>query len=383
MPEVPAYTVTVDFPPGQKVQDVTMTEHGAESSGVGLNLPTVELAVRQPQGGSEGQQPPSGPDWYPQRPFDWESIEEPNGHTSLVVTVYPFYYNAKTTQYMFYQSYNFDIDYVTSDVTIKNLRSDKKTYSPGDTATIGAYLLNSSQEPTDVIAEAIITTASGRPVYGWPIRLLKDVQGLASCSWSADTIDADPNEYIASLTLKDPTGTVLDSATSNFRIGRALAQITNHSVNPECFTAGNNVVISSTLTNTGDIPLTGTLYVEVHRTDGSLATQYTKDFNDVPNNGTVNSNIVWLATLPRGECKIVAYGLYDGRATPVSVFPEVTPNSSGDLNNDGTVNFIDYSILAGFWNQFNTMADIAPDGGDCHTNYIDLGALCTYWLQKE
>ncbi|MHC4213134.1 MAG: C25 family cysteine peptidase [Planctomycetota bacterium] len=383
MPEVPTYTVTIDFPPGYKVQDVTMTECGAETSGVGLNLPIVDLAVRQQQGGTQGQQPPSGPDWYPDRAFDWETISEPNDHTCLVVTVYPFYYNSKTTQHMFYQSYDFDIDYITSDVTIKSLRCDKNTYSPGDTATIGAYLLNSSQQPANIIAEAIITTASGKPVYGWPIRLLKNVQGLASCSWSADTNDTDPNEYIASLTLKDPTGTVLDSASCNFRIGRALAQITNHSVNPECFTADNNVIISSTLTNTGDIPLTGTLYVEVQRTDGSLATQYTKDFNDVPNNGTVSSNIVWWATLPRGECTIIAYAIYDGQATPVSVFPEVTLNSSGDLNDDGTVNFIDYSILAGFWNQFNTTADIAPDGGDCYTDHIDLAALGSYWLQKE
>lgn len=383
MPEVPAYTVTIDFLPGYKVQDVTMTERSTVSSGIGLNLTTVNLAVRQQQGISQGQQPPNGPEWYPERAFNWQSFNEPNGHTSLVVTVYPFYYNANTTQYMFYQSYNFDIDYTYSDITIHSLRSDKNVYSPGDMATIEAYLLNSSQQPTDVIAEAVITTALGEPVYGWPIRTLKNFSGLASCSWSIDTTLVELNDYIARLTLKTPNTNVLDNTAIPFSVGDTIAEITSHTIAPECWTTDDNITISTVLTNTGDLPLTGTLYVEVHRTDGSLATQYTKDFNDLPSNSTVTSNIVWWATLPKGECAIVAYSLYEGQSTPVSILPEVAITGSGDLNNDGIVNFPDYAILADLWKQSNTTADIAPIVGDCFTDYLDLRVLVDNWLYEE
>ena len=382
MPEVPAYTVTIDFPPGCRVQDITMTQRGQLSSGIGLNINAVSTAVLQQQTSQE-QQPPNGHDWYPERTFDWQTFDEPNDHTSLVVTVYPFYYNANTTQYMFYQSYDFDIDYTTSEITIMRLRTDKSVYSPGDTATVEAYLLNSSQQPTSVIAEAIITTSSGEPVYGWPIRTLNNLSGLASCSWSVDTTPADPNDYMARLTVRTTDANVLDTAAVPFRVGRALAQITDHSVNPQCWTENDQVTISTTLFNTGDIPITGTLYVEVQRTDGSLAAQYTTDFNDLPANNTVNSNVLWPPAIPRGQCTIIAYATYDARTTAVSIFPEVPLNYSGDLNNDGVVNLADYAILAALYQTADITADIAPIGGDCFVDLNDLYLLCSRWLETE
>jgi len=54
----------------------------------------------------------------------------------------------------------------------------------------------------------------------------------------------------------------------------------------------------------------------------------------------------------------------------------------GDLQPDGDVDFADYAVLAGQWQQTpdSPSADIAPGGGDGIINGLDLKALCDKWL---
>ncbi len=55
----------------------------------------------------------------------------------------------------------------------------------------------------------------------------------------------------------------------------------------------------------------------------------------------------------------------------------------GDLDGDGDVDFVDFSILANQWLQAlgHPCADIAPCGGDCIVDFWDLAVLCDHWLE--
>jgi hypothetical protein len=62
-------------------------------------------------------------------------------------------------------------------------------------------------------------------------------------------------------------------------------------------------------------------------------------------------------------------------------YPAGTLNPA-DINGDDGVDFVDYSILAGQWQQAPSVpsADIAPPGGDGVVNGKDLGLLGERWL---
>lgn len=57
----------------------------------------------------------------------------------------------------------------------------------------------------------------------------------------------------------------------------------------------------------------------------------------------------------------------------------------GDLDYDGDVDLVDFSILACQWHQPGGLvsADIAPCGGDGIVDFLDLAVFCEYWLEGQ
>jgi len=56
---------------------------------------------------------------------------------------------------------------------------------------------------------------------------------------------------------------------------------------------------------------------------------------------------------------------------------------TADIYCDGIVNFLDFAVLAGYWQSTEPLADIAPDGGDGVVDLLDLARMCEEWMQKE
>jgi hypothetical protein len=204
-PRVPYYVESVDYPEGYRVQEVILKERSGLQTAIGLRLPTVMLSA-----------PPESPletkgGWYPEEDFSWRVWENPDGSTTLVITLYPFYYNPETTEVKFYRNYHFDIDYILSSIMITALYTDKDVYEPGEEVAVDMWLKNSGQAQDVVVSTVIKQYGSDETINSLPLRTLKDLVGDASLTAEWDSGGTEPGNYYAEVTLTDSSGNLLDN----------------------------------------------------------------------------------------------------------------------------------------------------------------------------
>jgi hypothetical protein len=210
-PRVPYYIKSIDYPEGYRVQDVILKERSGLVTATGLRLPVVVL-----------NQYPESPvemktGWHPEKEYDWRLWENLDGSTTLVINLYPFYYDPETTDVRFYKNYSFDIAYVISDMEITALYTDKDTYAPGEQVTIDISLNNPSEEQDVIVSTLIKQYGSDVTVAGLPLRPLQELVGNASLTVEWDSSRTEEGYYYAEVTLSDTTG-VLDKETTDILI---------------------------------------------------------------------------------------------------------------------------------------------------------------------
>lgn len=206
-PMVPYYIKSIDYPEGYRVQEVILKERAGLETATGLRLPVVildpspELPIEMKKG------------WYPEEEYGWRLWENPDGSTTLVIELYPFYYNPETTDVEFYKNYRFDIEYVVSDMEITALYPDKDIYAPGDEVTLDIRLNNHGEMQDVVVSVLIKQYGSDVTVAGLPLRSLKELVGNASLTMEWDSSETEEGYYYAEVTLSDTAGNTLDKKT--------------------------------------------------------------------------------------------------------------------------------------------------------------------------
>lgn len=211
-PRVPYYIQSIDYPEGYRVQEVILKERSGLVTATGLRLPVVilsqypELPIEMKEG------------WYPEEEYDWRLWENVDGSTTLVIKLYPFYYNPETTDAKFYTNYRFDIEYIVSNVEITALYPDEDIYAPGDQVTIDIRLNNPGEKQDVVVSILIKQYGSDVTVAGLPLRSLKELVGNASLTAEWDSSETEEGYYYAEVTLSDTTGNTLDKETAGILI---------------------------------------------------------------------------------------------------------------------------------------------------------------------
>jgi hypothetical protein len=175
-------------------------------------------------------------------------------------------------------------------------------------------------------------------------------------------------------------GALLDQETCSITLGTAVGEMVALSVEPECFGPNEQVSMNSILQNTGDISLSGTLITVVRALDGSHIESFRTAFEHLMPGQTFEAYEVWDTTYGRGSCHILSYAQYDGKSSKALVFPKSLGSTNSDLDNDGRIDMADFAIIAVSWLCSDDSADIAPAGGDCTVNELDLMALAYDWL---
>lgn len=213
-PMVPYYTTSIDYPNGYQVQDVILEERSGLVTETGLKLPVVILSPspKLPLEMKTG--------WYPEEDYSWRLINNLDGSTTLVIVLYPFYYNPETTEVKFYKNYRFSIEYIVSRIAITALTTARDTYELGDRIPIDIQI-NNSGEAQDITINIVIKQYGLEEIVdGLPLRLLRNLAGNASFTVTWDSGNAEAGFYYAEVTLTDTEGNMLD------RKAREIALVT-------------------------------------------------------------------------------------------------------------------------------------------------------------
>ncbi|MCU0915649.1 MAG: fibronectin type III domain-containing protein [Planctomycetes bacterium] len=224
-PMVPCYSMQWELPPGTVVQDVRVRQRSELRTALGLVLPLATLmqdAAQAPLQAARdrvNKELPTARGWYPAKDLDWRLIPGSGGSSTLIVRLYPFFYNAQTTEVRFYRHYVLDVEVAVSGVQIAALSTDKRLYQPADTVTVSLGL-SATGQAADVIVEVVIRRyGSDEIVAGLLLRRLSGLSGSASYSAAWDSTGAVPGVYYAQTRIATPAGQVLDQQACLFTVG--------------------------------------------------------------------------------------------------------------------------------------------------------------------
>jgi hypothetical protein len=247
---------------------------------------------------------------------------------------------------------------------------------------IDMYLYNPTGQSVDVIVEGVIKRYDSSIVSGLGLRTLRSVSGVASYSMHWDSSNYGPGDYLTEVTIRNANGSLLDRKQVYFSVGEKSASIIGFEVNPECYGSGDDVSIIAIVKNNGDINISGSLVIKIEDMNGIQIEEYRHDFNELQPDDMIPHKVAWQSGGARYNYRISAFALYEGKSTETEIFPKASAYENGDFNSDGIINFADFTVLAQYWHLNFADADIAPPGGDCIVDSIDLSVLAMSWLDE-
>ena len=321
MPEVPIYPVWVEVPQGYKVQDVTMSSRGGLTEATGLNLPLASEAPDLAGERRAGSASADETEWLPDGEFEWTTVENPDGSSSLLITVFPFYYNTLTTDVAFYQDYSFEIDYVPSSVEVTSLTMGSDTYAPGDVVAANLGLRNTGQTQDVVVSAVIAQHGTDELVEGLLLSTLEALTGTASFAPQWDSSGAAAGLYDVDVTLRDETGNLLDRESQMFYLGASAGEMSSLTATPGEFDIGDTIDIAMQFSNTGSAAITGTATIRVLDDGGETVEEFSDEINGLAAGSAVTLAKSWDTTgEEQGTYGVVGHVIYDSASTgPVAV----------------------------------------------------------------
>ncbi len=250
-PRVPYYTQSIEYPKDYIVQDVKLKEKSGMKKPTGMNLPVVILdrELKSPVTVKEGR--------YPEKDFDWKVWDNPDSSHTLVISVYPFTYDPKTTEVTFYTTYQFEIPYIKSAVFITGLTTDKNAYNPTEKVKIELELQSTNRIDQTTIIVAFYREGLDKVIATLPPKLEKSLNGKKTVTFEWQPVSVPTGNYQAVVVLKDNAGHTLDTRPVEFRLGIPKGEVTQFNVSPAHFKIGDNLVLVLDFKNTGSCPLSG------------------------------------------------------------------------------------------------------------------------------
>ena len=365
--QVPFYSTSVECPAGYRIQDVVLAGRSGLVTETGLNVPMTPLVITRSNFESV---PYLGPQTtsFPDEDYRWEVMENSDGSSTLVIVIYPFYYNPATTHSSFYNLYNFNIIYTASGLSVTNLTTDENVYQEGDTIKIDLNL-NNPGETQDVIVSALVKRyGSDEIVDDLNLSTLNGLGGAAAFSTQWDSSGIEPGSYVVEVTLKDAAGNVLQRKAEMFQLGISSGEVTGFSVEPEHFDIGDAVDISLDFVNTGAIPITGKAIIRVQNNAGETMQEFSHEITDMSPGNTLNFSDVWNTSgFEEGAYHVVGYVSFDGKATEAVTVLISTSSCLADSDHDGDVDGKDLCSLANGSFDENELQTLAAEFGriDC------------------
>ena len=206
------------------MQDVTLDVRSGLQVTTGLNIPLTFFELDEAGRPAPALAAPLShaedvSSWHPRQEevFRWQLFENADGSSDLQLIIYPFHYNPATTDARFYREWRFDVRTIETDVSLERLDAPPVA-DPGDSVALSLDIHNGGNAQ-DVVVSAAVTSLSGEPLAGLPLRTLHGVQGDAAVDLAWDTTGLALGSYAVEVTLADGEGHVLDSASTVIKLG--------------------------------------------------------------------------------------------------------------------------------------------------------------------
>ena len=315
MPLVPCYKVSRSYPKGYQIQDVLLVHRSNPINVSGLNIPNSILTL--PGSGIRVLSTQlDNIEWWPDKDFEWTVYQNPENST-LVLTLYPFFYNPQTSEAKFHDNYEFYVNYSISKIEITGISTDKRDYNTGEPVKIDLGLDNIQDIGEDVVINSIIKNENtGEVVDGIYLRTLKGLRGKASYSATWNNTYVEPGNYQIITELRDTQGVLLDQKIENVHLGIAKVEILSFNVEPESIQSGDKVKINMILKNNGNIDISGTAKIIFFDSAGYLIDESEHPFTDLPPSDSITFVDEWETSKAEDSIyKVVGYVMYDGDTT--------------------------------------------------------------------
>ncbi len=220
--EVPYWQVTVDYPKGTRVSTVTLTSLATPVITTGLHLITTTYQM-DCEGCAELPPPPlmDTASWVPplDPKYEWSIDVNTDGSTTLYLKVYPFFYNAASTDVQFYPDFTFNIDTYAVPISIVALSTDATVYPLNGSGRIELLLQNTGAQADTFIDAAIVQPASGDVVSGLLLKSVHALSGTASIDLPFDGTGIAAGQYALRVRVLDGEGRIMDSAMADVTLG--------------------------------------------------------------------------------------------------------------------------------------------------------------------
>lgn len=351
-PIVPVYDIHVDYPNGSRVQDVRLLDRSDPMITTGLSIPDFQ-PVPSTSDDTVVSATPSGPGWWPELAYDWGIDENADGSSTLALRVYPFIYNADTTEARFYQDYIFDIDVAMSCVEIVSLATDRIVYAQDELVGIQLVLHNDHEKPAaDVFIEAfVVDESSGEYVDSLLLQMLDDVSGSAYVDLQWDSVGIEPGRYSLVVELKDAAGNSLDRSLIGVTLGVHTAQVASVSATPQVFESGDPITLHVLVENTGSVDLTGNIVIRVLEANGVLVQEFRHACTNLAPQSTWTLDEVWHTPEDStGDYEIVAAVHYNSTASdPIGIRVSTLSDGQDTPTPSGLMRLLDRVTGLEFW----------------------------------
>ena len=324
--QIPYWTHTIEITKGYRIEDLVLVKRAEPVPDEDLNLPVTLDEIWQGASAMAAVTalPVLDPDdsWVPSldQEFTWQAVDNADGTTTLIVKVYPFYYQPLTGNALFYQGYDFDVTSISTPVTVEELSTSQVAYPEGDAVPVDLIVENAGVAQEVIVDATIWRNSGGELVDGLLLRTLHRLSGLASFALEWDSAGEPPGEYYVEVKLYDSDSNLLDQDSLTFRLGIMSGEITSLQATPEFFAVGETVDISMVFDNIGTLPITGTAVIEVQTAAGLAVTgAFTRTVEGLAAGLSVELHEAWDTTgVALGDYRVIGYVLYDARSTGVS-----------------------------------------------------------------
>ena len=170
---------------------------------------------------------------------------------------------------------------MTTTVEIDLLATGQQAYAQGAPVSIELWVSNSGPAQ-NVIVDAVIQDGSTDAVVeGLDLHSLKNLTGISSLPYTWDSTGFDPGQYIVAVEVRDDEGHLLDQAMAPFDLGLYSGAVTAFTATPEQFDAGDTISMTLVFSNTGTVPISGTVSFEVQNGEGEKIQRFTRTFSDL------------------------------------------------------------------------------------------------------